>query len=168
MFKKVRYKGIPIETHGTARDCHLWAINIADGGMGFLRYRAVEEIHSDTVSGGFPAGFVETDCLGMHSDLHSPCGLFFIVSLSFRITPSFASQVPSFFAWGVRQSITLRLHRDGMSLAAFISSVQISSRSLIRDPKKLKWTVLSTFVFSLTAAQTAGFVMLFASSSSIV
>jgi uncharacterized protein YegL len=50
-----------------------------------------------------------------------------------------------------------------MSLAAFISSVQISSRSLIRDPKKLKWTVLSIVVFSLTAAQTAGFVMLFVS-----
>jgi hypothetical protein len=56
--KKVRYEGIPIETHGTARDCHMWTINIADCGVEFLRYSAVTGVHSYTVFGGFPTGLV--------------------------------------------------------------------------------------------------------------
>ncbi|KAJ7673859.1 hypothetical protein DFH06DRAFT_1445368 [Mycena polygramma] len=64
------------------------------------------------------------------------------------------------FSWGVRQSITLHLHGEGMSLATFLSTVQISSRSLIYDRHQLKWSVLSGAVFWLTGLQAAGWIKL--------
>ncbi|KAF7369672.1 hypothetical protein MVEN_00298300 [Mycena venus] len=73
-----------------------------------------------------------------------------------QISTALAGCSSYFFSWGVRQSITLRLRGEGMSMATFVSSVQISSRSLIRDPKKIKWTALSMVVFGLTVLQTAG------------
>jgi hypothetical protein len=47
-----------------------------------------------------------------------------------------------------------------MTFATFLSSVQIASRSLIRDPKQLRWTILSIGVVALASAQTPGFVLL--------
>ncbi|KAK7002280.1 hypothetical protein R3P38DRAFT_3042215 [Favolaschia claudopus] len=60
------------------------------------------------------------------------------------------------FSWGARQSITLRLRGDGMSLAQFVHYLQISSRSLILNPRNLTMTFMAMFVFILTGVQTAG------------
>ncbi|KAJ7268986.1 hypothetical protein C8J57DRAFT_329236 [Mycena rebaudengoi] len=60
------------------------------------------------------------------------------------------------FSWAIQQSITLRLHREGMSFATFFWSMQISSRSRIWELKHLKWTVLSIAVVALAGAQTSG------------
>ncbi|KAJ7733928.1 hypothetical protein B0H16DRAFT_1578639 [Mycena metata] len=60
------------------------------------------------------------------------------------------------FSWGVRQSIALHLHGDGMSLAQFVSSVKLSSRSLIFDARKQKWSTLSIVLILLTGVQAAG------------
>ncbi|KAJ7859793.1 hypothetical protein B0H14DRAFT_2576958 [Mycena olivaceomarginata] len=59
------------------------------------------------------------------------------------------------FSWGVRQSIALHMHGEGMSLAAFISTIRISSRSLILDAKKRRWSAMSIVVFILTVMQTS-------------
>ncbi|KAF7340569.1 hypothetical protein MSAN_02128400 [Mycena sanguinolenta] len=59
------------------------------------------------------------------------------------------------FSWGVRQSITLRVRGEGMSLAEFISSVRISSRSLILDAQNGRWSVMSMAVLALTMVQTS-------------
>ncbi|KAJ6472913.1 hypothetical protein C8R47DRAFT_1145737 [Mycena vitilis] len=64
------------------------------------------------------------------------------------------------FSWGVRQSITLHLQGEGMFLTTFLSTVQISSRSLIHDRHQLKWSVLSGAVFWLTGLQAAGWIKL--------
>lgn len=42
-----------------------------------------------------------------------------------------------------------------MSLAAFISTIRISSRSLILDAKKRRWSAMSIVVFILTVMQTS-------------
>ncbi|KAJ6578517.1 hypothetical protein B0H19DRAFT_1338700 [Mycena capillaripes] len=60
------------------------------------------------------------------------------------------------FSWGLRQSIAIHLHREGMSLAQFISSVKISSRSLILEPHRWKWSVPSIALVILTGVQTTG------------
>ncbi|KAF7354356.1 hypothetical protein MVEN_01124200 [Mycena venus] len=60
------------------------------------------------------------------------------------------------FSWGVRQSITLRLRGDGMTFAAFISFIHISARSLILNPRKLKFSLISLSIIILTGVQTAG------------
>ncbi|KAJ7724367.1 hypothetical protein B0H16DRAFT_1785975 [Mycena metata] len=60
------------------------------------------------------------------------------------------------FSWGVRQSIALHLHGDGMSLAQFVSSVKLASRSLILDPRKRKWSTVSIVLILLTGVQAAG------------
>ncbi|KAK7058133.1 hypothetical protein R3P38DRAFT_3547581 [Favolaschia claudopus] len=63
----------------------------------------------------------------------------------------------SLFSWGMRQSITLHLRGDGMSLGAFVSYIKISSRSLILSPRKrTKLTLVAVIVFLLTGVQTAG------------
>ncbi|KAJ7167061.1 hypothetical protein C8R46DRAFT_1351244 [Mycena filopes] len=60
------------------------------------------------------------------------------------------------FSWAVRQSITLHMHGDGMSLSNFVSTVKLSSRSLIFDPRKRKWSTLSIILILLTGVQAAG------------
>ncbi|KAJ6490018.1 hypothetical protein C8R45DRAFT_1138953 [Mycena sanguinolenta] len=59
------------------------------------------------------------------------------------------------FSWGVRQSITLRLRGEGISLADFISSVKISSRSLILDTQNGRWSAMSVAVLIVTVVQTS-------------
>ncbi|KAJ7795175.1 hypothetical protein B0H14DRAFT_3158777 [Mycena olivaceomarginata] len=72
------------------------------------------------------------------------------------ISTGFAMFSSFLFSWGVRHSITLHLNGEGMTFATFLSSVQIASRSLIRDPKQLRWTILSIGVVALASAQTSG------------
>ncbi|KAF8188764.1 hypothetical protein K438DRAFT_1971942 [Mycena galopus ATCC 62051] len=60
------------------------------------------------------------------------------------------------FAWGVRQSITMRLHGDGMALVTFVSFVKISTRSLILNPRRRKLSLMSIAIIILTGVQTAG------------
>ncbi|KAJ6525042.1 hypothetical protein DFH09DRAFT_1329148 [Mycena vulgaris] len=63
------------------------------------------------------------------------------------------------FSLGVRKSTALHLHGDGMSLAAFIASIKISTRSLIldRDSRRRKLALMSIVIFILTGGvQTAG------------
>ncbi|KAK7043428.1 hypothetical protein R3P38DRAFT_3308996 [Favolaschia claudopus] len=61
------------------------------------------------------------------------------------------------FSWGIRQSITLHLRADGMSLGAFVSYIKISSRSLILSPRRrTKLSLVAVIIFLLTGVQTAG------------
>ncbi|KAF8214263.1 hypothetical protein K438DRAFT_1750324 [Mycena galopus ATCC 62051] len=60
------------------------------------------------------------------------------------------------FAWGVRQSITLHLHGDGMALVTFVSFIKISTRSLILNPRRRKLSLMSIAIIILTGVQTAG------------
>ncbi|KAJ7212813.1 hypothetical protein B0H12DRAFT_1079372 [Mycena haematopus] len=79
-----------------------------------------------------------------------------LVTVIFTMISTGLSLCSSFlFSWGIRQSITLYLHGEGMSLAAFISSVKISSRSLILDARKGRWSAMSIAVFVLTVVQTS-------------
>ncbi|KAJ6617244.1 hypothetical protein B0H10DRAFT_1327543 [Mycena sp. CBHHK59/15] len=59
------------------------------------------------------------------------------------------------FSLGVRRSIALHLHQP-MSLAAFVTTVKISSRSLVLDPRKRKWSTISIVLVVLTGIQTSG------------
>ncbi|KAJ6490978.1 hypothetical protein C8R45DRAFT_928806 [Mycena sanguinolenta] len=74
--------------------------------------------------------------------------IFTMISTGLSLCSSFL------FSWGVRQSITLRLRGKGMPLAGFLSSLKISSRSLILDPKNRRWSVMSMAVLILTVVQT--------------
>ncbi|KAJ6448708.1 hypothetical protein C8R45DRAFT_1224623 [Mycena sanguinolenta] len=60
------------------------------------------------------------------------------------------------FSWGIRGSITLHLRGDGMSFAAFISFVKISTRSLILNPRRRILSLMSIVIIILTGVQTAG------------
>ncbi|KAJ7343062.1 hypothetical protein DFH08DRAFT_963071 [Mycena albidolilacea] len=60
------------------------------------------------------------------------------------------------FSWGVRRSVTLRLRKDDMPLATFVSFVKISSRSFIFDFKKPTFTLTAIVIIILTGEQTAG------------
>ncbi|KAJ7739588.1 hypothetical protein B0H16DRAFT_1758791 [Mycena metata] len=94
--------------------------------------------------------------LYLYTNIHDSGGLFFPASLpssGLFHTHSYAS---SFFSWGVRQSIALHLHGDGMSLAHLVSNVKLSSRSLIFDRRKRKWSTLSIVLILLTGVQAAG------------
>ncbi|KAJ7192566.1 hypothetical protein GGX14DRAFT_594393 [Mycena pura] len=60
-----------------------------------------------------------------------------------------------FFSLGLRRSIALNLNRP-MTLGTFFSTVSISSRSLVLDPRKRKWTLMSIVLVLLTGVQTSG------------
>ncbi|KAJ7232628.1 hypothetical protein B0H12DRAFT_1328025 [Mycena haematopus] len=60
------------------------------------------------------------------------------------------------FSWGVRQSISIHLHRGGMSIGGFTSSVKISSRSVVLDHRKPAWSVASILLLILAGVQTSG------------
>ncbi|KAK7049179.1 hypothetical protein R3P38DRAFT_2872955 [Favolaschia claudopus] len=71
------------------------------------------------------------------------------------------SIILSFFStlllsWAIRQSITLHLRGDGMSLVAFISYIRISSRALILNRRNLKLSAMAVLIIILTGVQTAG------------
>ncbi|KAJ7495015.1 hypothetical protein FB451DRAFT_1387111 [Mycena latifolia] len=55
----------------------------------------------------------------------------------------------------VSRSVALYL-REPMSLGAFVSTVNISARSLVLDPQKRKWSAISMGVLVLTGVQTSG------------
>ncbi|KAK7000309.1 hypothetical protein R3P38DRAFT_2733280 [Favolaschia claudopus] len=60
------------------------------------------------------------------------------------------------FSWAIRQSITLHLRGDGMSLVAFISYIRISSRALIFNRRNVKLSLMAVLIIILTGVQTAG------------
>ncbi|KAJ7786743.1 hypothetical protein B0H14DRAFT_3583112 [Mycena olivaceomarginata] len=60
------------------------------------------------------------------------------------------------FSWGLRRSVTLRLRRDGMPLATFVSFIKISSRSFILNLRKPKYCLMAVAMIILTGVQTAG------------
>ncbi|KAK7049157.1 hypothetical protein R3P38DRAFT_3388189 [Favolaschia claudopus] len=60
------------------------------------------------------------------------------------------------FSWAIRQSITLHLRGDGMSLVAFISFIRISSGALILNRRNIKLSILAVLIIILTGVQTAG------------
>ncbi|KAK7000317.1 hypothetical protein R3P38DRAFT_3328052 [Favolaschia claudopus] len=60
------------------------------------------------------------------------------------------------FSWAIRQSITLHLRGDGMSLVAFISFIRISSGALILNRRNIKLSVMAVLIIILTGVQTAG------------
>ncbi|KAJ7652498.1 hypothetical protein DFH06DRAFT_1331118 [Mycena polygramma] len=60
------------------------------------------------------------------------------------------------FSWGLYQSVILHMRGEGMPLSHFVSSVKISSRGLILNRRKLKWSVMSLVVFIVAGLQTTG------------
>ncbi|KAJ7933445.1 hypothetical protein B0H13DRAFT_2306852 [Mycena leptocephala] len=79
------------------------------------------------------------------------------VTVIFTLISTVLAACSSFlFSWGVRQSITLHLHGEGMSMGTFISTLKLSSRSLILDPRKWKWSAMSIALVILTSVQTSG------------
>ncbi|KAJ7459354.1 hypothetical protein FB451DRAFT_1563720 [Mycena latifolia] len=74
--------------------------------------------------------------------------------LSTLVSTGLAAYSTFLFSFGVRQSVALYL-RQPMSLATFVSTIGISSRSLVLDPKKWKWSAMSISVVALTGVQTS-------------
>ncbi|KAJ6477226.1 hypothetical protein DFH09DRAFT_1467888 [Mycena vulgaris] len=64
------------------------------------------------------------------------------------------------FSWGLRQSLALHMHRDGMSLATFVSSLKVSTRSFVLDLRRAKWSATSITLVILTGLQTTGWTTL--------
>ncbi|KAJ7146668.1 hypothetical protein C8R44DRAFT_898804 [Mycena epipterygia] len=80
-----------------------------------------------------------------------------VTLISTAIATALATCSSYLFSLGLRRSLALHLHRDGMSLAAFMASVKISSRSLVLDPRRRRWSATSIILFILTLIQTSGF-----------
>ncbi|KAJ7133154.1 hypothetical protein C8R44DRAFT_977440 [Mycena epipterygia] len=80
-----------------------------------------------------------------------------VTLISTAIATALATCSSYLFSLGLRRSLALHLHRDGMSLAAFTASVKISSRSLVLDPRRRRWSATSIILFILTLIQTSGF-----------
>ncbi|KAJ7834022.1 hypothetical protein B0H14DRAFT_3142438 [Mycena olivaceomarginata] len=76
--------------------------------------------------------------------------------ISTQIATILAFSSTMLFSWGVRGSITLHLHGDGMSFAAFTSFIKISTHSLILNPRRRILSLMSIVVIILTGVQTAG------------
>ncbi|KAJ7505538.1 hypothetical protein B0H11DRAFT_2340791 [Mycena galericulata] len=64
----------------------------------------------------------------------------------------------SLFSLGVGWAITLRLHAKGMTMGHFFLSTKISSRSIIRERRKKKWSLISIVLLALTSAQAPGWI----------
>ncbi|KAJ7495030.1 hypothetical protein FB451DRAFT_362125 [Mycena latifolia] len=77
-----------------------------------------------------------------------------VTLLSTLISTLLAACSSFLFSFGVRRSIALYL-REPMSLAAFVSTVSISARSLVLAPRKWKWSAMSIGVMILTGIQTS-------------
>ncbi|KAF8173996.1 hypothetical protein K438DRAFT_2023263 [Mycena galopus ATCC 62051] len=79
------------------------------------------------------------------------------VTLVFTLISTVLATFSSFlFSWGIRQSISIYLHRGAMSLGGFTSSASIASRNLVIDHRRLGWTVASIILLILTGIQTSG------------
>ncbi|KAJ7450945.1 hypothetical protein B0H11DRAFT_316930 [Mycena galericulata] len=79
-----------------------------------------------------------------------------VTLISTLISTGLAGCSSFLFSWGVQKSISIYLHREGMSLEQFDSSVKISARTLVLDHRKWKWSVASIVLVILTAVQTSG------------
>ncbi|KAJ7762904.1 hypothetical protein B0H16DRAFT_1528119 [Mycena metata] len=77
-----------------------------------------------------------------------------------QISTILAATSSFLFSFGVRQSIALHMHGDGMSLGSFLSTIKIASRGLILDPRKRRWSTMSIVIFLLTGVQTSGWASL--------
>ncbi|KAJ7458062.1 hypothetical protein FB451DRAFT_1273637, partial [Mycena latifolia] len=62
--------------------------------------------------------------------------------LSTLISTALAAWSSFLFSFGVRHSVALYLRRP-MSLSTFVSTINISGRSLVLDPRKWKWSAMS-------------------------
>ncbi|KAJ7458140.1 hypothetical protein FB451DRAFT_1406453 [Mycena latifolia] len=78
-----------------------------------------------------------------------------VTLLSTLISTALAAWSSFLFSFGVRHSVALYLRRP-MSLSTFVSTVNISGRSLVLDPRKWKWSAMSIGVIILTGVQTSG------------
>ncbi|KAJ7451314.1 hypothetical protein FB451DRAFT_706684 [Mycena latifolia] len=74
--------------------------------------------------------------------------------LSTLISTALAAWSSFLFSFGVRHSVALYLRRP-MSLSTFVSTINISGRSLVLDPRKWKWSAMSIGVLILTGVQTS-------------
>ncbi|KAJ7877881.1 hypothetical protein B0H13DRAFT_2546065 [Mycena leptocephala] len=83
-----------------------------------------------------------------------------VTLISTVISTCLASCSSFLFSWGLRRSLTLRMHRDGMSLATFVSSLKVSTRSFVFDPRRAKWSATSIALVILTGLQTTSWTTL--------
>ncbi|KAJ7347540.1 hypothetical protein DFH08DRAFT_161845 [Mycena albidolilacea] len=79
-----------------------------------------------------------------------------VTLMSTVISTCLASCSSFLFSWGLRHSLALYMHRDGMSLATFVSSLRVSARSFVLDPRRVKWSATSIALVILTGLQTTG------------
>ncbi|KAJ7717267.1 hypothetical protein B0H16DRAFT_1611569, partial [Mycena metata] len=77
-----------------------------------------------------------------------------------QISTILAATSSLLFSFGIRHSIALHMHGDGMSLGSFLSTIKIASRGLILDPRKRRWSTMSIVIFLLTGVQTSGWASL--------
>ncbi|KAJ7138820.1 hypothetical protein C8R46DRAFT_603930 [Mycena filopes] len=77
-----------------------------------------------------------------------------------QISTILAATSSFLFSFGVRQSIALHMHGDGMTLGSFVSTIKIASRGLLLDPRKRRWSSMSIVVVFLTGLQTSGWASL--------
>ncbi|KAJ7645659.1 hypothetical protein DFH06DRAFT_1333293 [Mycena polygramma] len=90
------------------------------------------------------------------SYIPTPLGMKAFTYLGSTITGVLASLSSFFFSRAVLQHISVRMHDKGMSLADFVSSGQIASRSFVGDRTNLKLTTLSLIVLLLTSQVAPG------------
>ncbi|KAF7359849.1 hypothetical protein MVEN_00710300 [Mycena venus] len=83
-----------------------------------------------------------------------------VTLISTVISTCLASCSSFLFSWGLRHSLALYMHRDGMSLSTFVSSLKVSTRSFVFDPRKAKWSATSIALVILTGLQTTGWTTL--------
>ncbi|KAJ7192565.1 hypothetical protein GGX14DRAFT_479910 [Mycena pura] len=79
--------------------------------------------------------------------------------ISTAISTVLAAASSYLFSLGLRRSLVLNLNRP-MTLGTFFSTVAISSRSLVLNPWKRKWTPMSIVFVLLTGVQTTGWTTL--------
>ncbi|KAJ7506105.1 hypothetical protein B0H11DRAFT_1974779 [Mycena galericulata] len=60
------------------------------------------------------------------------------------------------FSWGASKSISLHIHRDGMSLGALVSILRTLSGSPVLNRRKQKWSAISIVLILLLSVQTSG------------
>ncbi|KAJ7605484.1 hypothetical protein B0H17DRAFT_1230206 [Mycena rosella] len=78
-----------------------------------------------------------------------------VTLISTLISTILASCSSYLFSFGVSRSIGLYLRRP-MSLAALVSTVRISTRTLVLNPRRWKWSAISILLVIFTGVQTSG------------
>ncbi|KAJ7625171.1 hypothetical protein B0H17DRAFT_1218861 [Mycena rosella] len=78
-----------------------------------------------------------------------------VTHISTLISTILASCSSYLFSFGVSRSIGLYLRRT-MSLAALVSTVRISTRTLVLNPRRWKWSAISILLVIFTGVQTSG------------